>query len=148
MAPDHTAANTAEITVYSWECPEDYDYTASEANPMDDCTAISPAHYFRLHHDNPGDDEFADSGNLYPGAVRFDHLGPGTYTLGDRPESSIATDTYLWQCYGYDGADRHISCFETGNDLAFKVAGGEHITCHRFHIPHQAVVSEIPLAAD
>lgn len=125
-----------DVTVYSWELPEGYDYTAETADPMEDCIRYANRVHFTLENSQPEERQVSDSGEFRPGAVQFGQLHPGEYTLDALDDGEAPDDQILWECFGLDaGAARSVAVNDHHN-LAFSLKGGENIMCHRFHIPH------------
>ena len=129
--------NDAFMTVYSWDLPADYDYTAENADPMEDCVRYTNRVHFTLENSNPAERQMSDSGAFMPGAVHFQQLHPGDYTLDALEDSEGSSDQIVWECFGLDeGLARSVAVNDHHN-LAFSIHGGEHIMCHRFHIPRK-----------
>lgn len=126
----------AEMTVYSWELPSGYDYTAESADPMADCINLSHKVHYILMNSDPAATQESESDAFRPGAVHFQSLHPGEYSLDGDEIHEQPTDQIFWECFGFDERAPRSVAVNDHHELAFSIHGGEHILCHRFHIPH------------
>lgn len=126
----------AEVTVYSWELPCGYDYTAKNADPMDDCVDLSHDIHFTLMNSDPDATRESDADAYRPGAVHFEALHPGEYSLDGGEVHEEQSDQIFWECFGFEENVARSVVVNDHHALQFSLQGGEHIMCHRFHIPH------------
>ncbi len=125
-----------EITVYKWTCPEGYDRHAWGADPMTDCTQATNGVTFKLDQPDPGVDLFSDTGDSINGAVYFGGLTPGNYVLSEMLAPGTMQDVFVWQCFGLNTSSVQPYPLSVGQDLSFKIAGGDKIVCHWFNVPY------------
>lgn len=125
----------ADVTVYSWELPAGYDYTVETADPMLDITDLSYTIHFTLMNSNPEATPEMDSDKYRPGAVHFEALQPGQYILDGGESHDESSDQILWEGFGFEGKMTRSVVVNNHHELQFSIVGGEHIMCHRFHIP-------------
>lgn len=122
-----------ELTIYKWTCPEGYDYTAWNANPMSDCTGATNGVTFVL--DQPMDiDLQTDTGDSINGAVYFGGLTPGDYTLTEVVPGGIA-QVFVLDCVGLNTGSVHPVPLSVGPSLEVHIAGGDKIVCQWFNVP-------------
>jgi hypothetical protein len=125
-----------EITVYKYTCPEGYNRNAWGANPAEDCTQATNGVTFTLDVPPPDTDLQSNTGDSVNGAVYFGSLTPGDYTLTEMVPSGIV-DVFVWNCVGINTSSVHPIPLSVGPTLAFRIQGGDAITCYWYNVPEQ-----------
>lgn len=123
-----------DLTIYKWTCPEGYDVHGANANPPMDCTQATDGVTFVLSDGDPNTADLqSDTGDSIPGAVRFDSLQPGNYTVTETLPEGIGS-AFVWNCNFLVltfGGEMPISEGSTFN-LPFN---GGSLRCDWFNVP-------------
>jgi hypothetical protein len=129
------------IVIHKYTCAPGYDLEAYGADPKADCWEKTDGIEFSLYGDGFSD-EHAKTGDFIPGAVAWDGLEAGDYTVGEEvPSSTIATFVICqWEeelgpfkyeaLYPYSNGD-----YAVGNRIDLELYVGTDIVCHWYNIP-------------
>ncbi len=125
-----TVAQTADVIVYKFTCPDGYQRQAQNANPQTDCTQPTDGVTFTLTIASVLGTLQSNTGDSIPGAVSFAAITPGTITLTEIMTPATGDTFHVCTVVPYT-----LGLIEAGNTFTGPVNAGQTLTCSWYNVP-------------